>query len=1191
MPDKGKHRATLDSYALCTELREPSMISNKNDKGSLQSLFLLKVMVIVLAFFTLFFDGNNGIANEQTSAEKPLPEPPRYRVFNLKHISAEQAKKYLDLTGINVEVQILREDMLSVTGLRPQLSNAGQVVKLVDVESKFIIKSISIPPDSNDLPTNEEISSQISDILIGSFSEPPAGVGHKAIINQQGRKLLIIAPVGKFSPIEKIITDALPPAQESPIDANLPADTNQPAMPEHKTYADANQVKKTDSNELKIPDVNNLSKIADADKMEKIDANELPRTDVNESNLVDVFDRLVASLGETKVPEIRIPVDLQQQTSIPAEVREPNRPAVEEKEQIIQMLEKSQRPEEIAAAAEQKILEQDEAQLLDAEQIEQIRSYKPESVIDSNEQLTIEVPEKLKIVDLLGLAGEYLNINYMYDPAQVQGEVTLKLRGKNRGQIQVKELYPLVEAVLKYKGLVMTRTENNLVIIAPKAQAKDLDPAIIGAEKGEVRIGDVIVTRIFELKYIDAENAKNLLVGMNLGEDINTSASEAGYLIVTGYAHRMPRIEQLLNLVDIPGQEKEFRFRQLKYTMAATLKDKIKTLADQLGTISITVGAAATQPTTPSPRRQGESTAVYRARVAREARTRRTTPTAAPGTTAAEPESVYLDVDERTNRILMIGLAEQLDTVESLIDTLDVEQQDVRSLRLYEIQNVDAAEVTGKLQELGIISSAPTAGRARTTTRTQRTTTTGRTPTGRTTPPAGTTPGGRITADVSGGSSEQEPLIEEPQVVIIESTNSLLVNATAEQHAQIAMIIGFVDAQPEEASINYVVYPLENQDPEGLAEILNQLIQETIERTDPTGKVVSSETTRKTEEDITILADKNTFSIIVYASKKNQQWIESLIRQLDKRRPQVLIDVSLVEISKDDEFTLDLDLVSKYPTFSKALETGQISLIASGLTRRTLEGSSVSGSGTAFYSDDHIQALLTAVETKSYGRVLAKPKLLVNDNETGTIMTTEVQTVITPKSEVVSGSSGTATTSTSVDKSEYTAEISLNITPHISEGDLLRLEINMTRTDFQTRKDYDITVDDKKLSGPTPPDLLTSDVTTVITVPNRKTIILGGLEKLNQTKGGTKVPLLGDIPIVGGLFRSTSNTDSQNRLYVFVKANILRPEGNMEDSDIMRISKENREAFEKYEREMQEYEDWPGIKPKPMDPVKILEGD
>ena len=82
---------------------------------------------------------------------------------------------------------------------------------------------------------------------------------------------------------------------------------------------------------------------------------------------------------------------------------------------------------------------------------------------------------------------------------------------------------------------------------------------------------------------------------------------------------------------------------------------------------------------------------------------------------------------------------------------------------------------------------------------------------------------------------------------------------------------------------------------------------------------------------------------------------------------------------------------------------------------------------------------------------------------------------------------------------------------------------------------------------------------------------------MNQSKGGTKIPLLGDIPIVGSLFRSISNSDIQRNLYVFVKAEIIRPpdEDNAAQVDLERISKENREAFEKYENEFQGYKSFP----------------
>jgi type II secretory pathway component GspD/PulD (secretin) len=713
---------------------------------------------------------------------------------------------------------------------------------------------------------------------------------------------------------------------------------------------------------------------------------------------------------------------------------------------------------------------------------------------------------------------------------------------------------------MKQKGLVMTR-HGNFITVVPITEAASIDPLLIDVTGGKIKKGDVIVTQVFRLKYIDAESTKNLLTSMGLGVEINTSASAVGILIVTEYAYRMSRVEEIINMVDKPGEPKKFRFRPLKYIMAAALKSKIEALAEQLGTVSITI---ASQPGQPAAQPQ------LRRPVPRPP----PTPTAAPAT---EAQTVYIDVDERTNRLLMIGRDEQLDIVESLIDILDVGQQDLRSLRLYGIQNADAQDVVAKLEQLGII----TAARTGTTTRPFTAVRDRITPTGQ--PAPGAQP-----------SSTQEFTAEEPQVIVIESTNSLLVNATAEQHLRIATIIGYVDSEPEQASTNYAVYPLENQDPEEMAKVLNQLIEQTVENKDPTGKVVGTTVTKKTEEAITIIPDKNTFSIIAYASKKNQQWIESLIKQLDKRRPQVLIDVTLVEVKKNDEFNLDLSMVSKFPRLEPGASMEKLTALLQPTTgfpsQPVIESTVTGGSGKAFYADNHIQALLTAMDKKGYGRILAKPKLLVNDNETGTIATQVQTAIVSPLVTVIPGPAGSSATSAlSVSTQTYTSQIKLEIKPHISEGNLLRLEVTMNRTDFEKKEDYDLTVGkDSSMKGPTPPDLLSSDVTTVITVPDDRTIILGGLEKLNQTKGGTKVPILGDLPLVGGLFRSTLNMDTQNRLYVFVKANILRPEEKGVESDIVRISDRNRKEFEKHEKQMQDYEDWPGIKPTPMDPKKIF---
>jgi type II secretory pathway component GspD/PulD (secretin) len=233
-----------------------------------------------------------------------------------------------------------------------------------------------------------------------------------------------------------------------------------------------------------------------------------------------------------------------------------------------------------------------------------------------------------------------------------------------------------------------------------------------------------------------------------------------------------------------------------------------------------------------------------------------------------------------------------------------------------------------------------------------------------------------------------------------------------------------------------------------------------------------------------------------------------------------------------------------------------------------------------FYSDSHIQALLTALETKSYGRVLAKPKILVNDGQVGIIKTADTTNVPLIGNTLVGGT-GNTSIQTSTSYQPYNAGITLTIQPNISEGDLLLLIIKLDRTDFLTRSD--------KTS---PPDTTSSNIDTTVTVPNNRTIILGGLLKLSQGKGGTKVPLLGDVPILGGLFRSTTNSIDDSKLYVFVKANILRPEAAVPGlPELERISERNRAAFEKGEEEFQKHEDWPGIKPQPVDPVKVLDAE
>ncbi|MBN1126417.1 MAG: hypothetical protein JXA82_15535 [Sedimentisphaerales bacterium] len=936
-------------------------------------------------------------------------------------------------------------------------------------------------------------------------------------------------------------------------------------------------------------------------------------------------------------------------------------------------------------------------------------------------ELTITLPEEVEISELVELVGKQLGLNYLYDPATVKGTVKIKIHD---GKIKVRDTYALLEQVLKFKGLVMTRRDK-LVTIIRENEAMKYDPAIRKPDDA-ILPGDVAVISVFELENISTNTAENMLKSMSLGLSFN-SVAETQTLIVLDYAYRTERIREVINLIDVKGQKRLIVPRTLTYTIASKLAPKVQTLAGFLETIQVTVSEipAAPTPAPPTPT---------------TARTPTTTraPTIRPPTTSAarsEPQTadtVHLDTDDRTNRIFIIGLEDKVKIVEGLIDELDVPEQSLRTIKEYQIQYIDTAEVVEALHDLGVISTLPSTTQSATsptrspTTRTStvrtavprpttpatgdtaepddpfisirqstnsllinataeqhaeialviahvdveqtdsrtiqeyeiqhvdaseiittleelgivqtqtRSSTYGSTsrydsttsrPTGTTArPTTPTAPGATAPAaptapppGVTGEATTAEDIVADyPQIAFLEATNSLLVSATPRQHAAIALIISHVDRELDQISTPFVVYALENQDPEELANTIGEVVNATLQAQaaqsgaaaagagaalparDSKIETRAKPTTggrRSDDFNITIVPDKATYSLIVYANKKNQQWISELIKTLDNYRPQVLLDVTLVEITKQDDFSYDLNILHSIPdldhisgltgTIAPGTPPVTASSILSALNsasdrNRFIDFQSDSGDFTGFYGDNKIMALFSAMQTKKYGRIMAKPKLLVDDNQEGTIETKTTTYITRTRSSTQVPDTGAPFTTTDTTFEPYDASILLTIKPHISQGDNLRLEITLSRSDF-------VNFDS---SSEKPPDQAISDVQTVVTVPDSSTIILGGMDKVNQNKGGTKVPLLGDIPFLGGLFRSTGNTSSQNKLYIFIKAHILRPGDSLEGrDDLERISRINRADFEESEDEMQKYEDWPGIKPKPLDPLRVLDED
>lgn len=1095
-----------------------------------------------------------------------------HRMYELKHISPAQGIALLKRMSLGTVTNMPCTKTLLITGGSDVCQKAAAVLKLVDAPGQFDVRQIASASSAASLPSNEKIAGAVGDVCIGTFAHPPQVTGKAgALIDVHNGAVWAVAPIFQLQNIALAVElgpDVL--AQRNNVSAGQSPKTGvAPSLMTQNTTAKSEKITQPsvaprtlldsplavaqfNAKPLAAPGQGVLPPRASEPQRKPL-ATDLALAQVHSAGAMAALPPKPAGVGETRESQS----NLTPGQVVPDEVNTPAR-AAEPVEPIL--------PDVAAQTGEEAV------------------PYMPVELIDENRVVNITLQDKLKIIDLVDLVGKYMNLTYIYDPTQITGEVTLKLNGDLRGSMKVKDLYLLMESVLKFKDFVMTRSGTNIVTIVKRDDALTIDPPVLVGPDGKgVAVGNVIVTRVFKLEHISTKSAQNLLDSMKLSVNV-TPIPESDTLIVTAYSHRMARLDELLKMVDKPGDPRKFRSRQLRYTMAETLAEKVKALAEQLESVSVTVGSEAAVTAATLRRRPNESIAAYNARKARQraidAQRRRAAATSGTSTEAEQTKpGVYLDADERTNRILMIGVEEQLKVVEGLIDSLDVEQQDPRSLQLYQMKHVEAEEVSRKLAELGIISRVPETGngsRISGSSRTkERTTAADR---------ARAAAAAAATSDTADSELEfgEEGPTEEPQVVVVESTNSLLVNATAEQHSRIKEIISYVDNEMLRDEIPYQIYPLENSSPDHLATILQGLIEETTENQDKEGKTQTL--TQKREEDIEIVPDPNTYSLIVYASKRNQKWISDLVEQLDKRRPQVLIDVTLVEITKSDEFNYDLNMIENVTGLTNSAlnpisTANSLESILGGPKGGVLDLQSDGGDFTGFYGDKHVQLLLNAVQSKNYGRVLAKPKILVNDNEEGVISTTEKTYVKLESTTAIEGSSSAV--STTANYQDYDAGIELMITPHISEGDLLRLDIGLTRSDFIR----------SSASSERPPDTTTSEIGTAVTVPDGSTVILGGLIKLNQTKGGSKVPVLGDLPLLGGLFRSTANSDDQSKLYVFVKAEIIRPAAHslagMED--LTAISERNRLAFEQHETEFQNYESIPGIKPRNVEPVKVLD--
>lgn len=302
---------------------------------------------------------------------------------------------------------------------------------------------------------------------------------------------------------------------------------------------------------------------------------------------------------------------------------------------------------------------------------------------------------------------------------------------------------------------------------------------------------------------------------------------------------------------------------------------------------------------------------------------------------------------------------------------------------------------------------------------------------------------------------------------------------------------------------------------------------------------------------VSIIADSTQNALVVKADPQLMREIEAAIQQLDIRRQQVLIEAAIIEVAGDDADQLGVqwalgDISSGIGLINFTNVGSSLSKLAAGyLTGGAAGLGSAIGAGSSIVVGDYKEgangsrklygALIQALKSNTKSNLLSTPSIVTMDNE-------EAYIVVGQNVPFVTGSVTTNSTGvnpyTTVERKDV--GVTLKVVPHIGEGGSVRLEVEQEVSAVQESRGQAT-------------DLVTSKraIKTSVLADHGQTVVLGGLISDNSIHSRQGLPVLGDIPYLGRLFRADSKTNEKRNLLVFIHPTIVG-----DSDDVRRISQQ-----------------------------------
>ena len=360
------------------------------------------------------------------------------------------------------------------------------------------------------------------------------------------------------------------------------------------------------------------------------------------------------------------------------------------------------------------------------------------------------------------------------------------------------------------------------------------------------------------------------------------------------------------------------------------------------------------------------------------------------------------------------------------------------------------------------------------------------------------------------------------QVIADARTNRLMIFGPPQARAKLVSMAQLMDA-PSSRSANTRVIRLRHNDAKALAETLGKISEGL--------QAASGAEGGGMPQNIMIRADESLNALVLYAQPEVVSTLEEIIRQLDVPRAQVMVEAAIVEVSGDIteavgvQWAVNSGDVAGGTNFNNTgLSVGTVlSAIKNSVIPPNLPDGAIVGIGNSDFG-----VLITALSANSNFNLLSTPSLLTLDNQKAEILVG--QNVPFQTGTFTTDAAGANNPFTTIERQDV--GVKLKVIPHINEGATLRLEIDQEISSLAP-----VTT---AASGAS--DLITNkrSIKSTVLAEDGQIVVLGGLIQDDITQSESKVPLLGDIPLLGGLFRSTKDVHTKRNLMVFLRPTIIR---------------------------------------------------